>query len=45
MKKNVNITEKIMRGRRSEAGNYKILKNQKREKGAGGVRSGKHAAK
>lgn len=43
MKKNVNITERIMR--RREAGNYKILKNHKSEKEAGGVRGGKHAAK
>lgn len=44
MKRNVNITERIMR-RRREAGNYKILKNHRSEKEAGGVRGGKHAAK
>lgn len=36
---NVNIMERLMR-RRKEAGNYKILKNHKSEKEAGGVREG-----
>lgn len=43
LKKNVNIMKRIMR-RRRKAGNYKILKNHKSEKEAGGVRGGKHAA-
>ena len=39
MKKNVNIMERII-SRKREAGNYKILKNHKSEKEAGGVRGG-----
>lgn len=35
----------MRRRRRREAGNYKILKSQKRAKESGGVRGEKYAAK